>query len=85
MSHIDFTPLHFIFRTNNVGLIIRCLTSPITPNLNAVNNESKTPLAYCSYDVLIQLNLQEGLALVQNKLVSFDNNALLTEARLGER
>ena len=65
-----------------MNIITRCLSSLTTPNLNAVNNESKTPLAYCSYEVLAQLNLQEGLAVVVNKMIPFDNNTLLTSGRL---
>ena len=85
LADLEMTPLHYIFKTNNVGLIIRCLTSPKTPNLNAVNSEGKTPLAYCSHEVLVTLNLQEGVAIVVNKLISFDNTALLTGSRLSER
>ena len=75
------TPLHFIFKTNNLNLIIKCLTAPKTPNLNAINRESKTPLAYCAYETLTSLNLHEGVAVVQNKMVEFDNNILLTGLR----
>jgi hypothetical protein len=59
--------MHFIFKTNNINLIIRCLCAAKTPNLNAVNNEGKTPLAYCTHDVLTRLNLQDGVVLVENR------------------
>lgn len=74
--------MHYIFKTNNFNLIVRCLSAPKTPDLNAVNNENKTPLAYCSHELLSRLNLEEGVVMVQNKKVQFDNNALLTKERV---
>jgi ankyrin repeat protein len=38
LSYVDNTPLHHIFKTNNINLIIRCLCSHKTPNLNALNS-----------------------------------------------
>jgi len=43
------TPLHLGFKSNNVTLILKLFTSSnYPPNLNLLNNENKTPLAYCS-------------------------------------
>lgn len=56
--------MHHIFKSNNINLIIRCLCTAKAPNLNAINNEGKTPLAYCTHDVLTRLNLQDGVVLV---------------------
>jgi len=47
--NLDWTALHYIFKTNNINLITKCLTAPKTPNLNALNSDNKTPLAYCTH------------------------------------
>jgi hypothetical protein len=77
--YLENTPLHHIFKTNNVNLIIRCLCAQKTANLNVVNFENKTPLAYCTYDTLAKLYLQDGVLTVQNRKIDFDNNYLLTQ------
>ncbi len=71
------TPLHYIFKTNNIQLILRCLTSAKTPNLNALDADNKTPLAYCSGEVLRKLKLEDGVVCVDGEGVKFDNNTLL--------
>lgn len=75
----DFTPLHYGFKSNNVNLILKLLTSTgHPPNLNALNSEYKTALAYSSREVLKKLNLEEGVASVDpNASMVFDNNSLL--------
>ena len=76
----EFTPLHFGFKSNNVTLILKLLTSSVySPDLNVLNNDFKTPLAYCSRDVLKKLNLENGVAIADSNYPSstFDNNTLL--------
>lgn len=76
----DFTPLHYGFKSNNLNLILKMLTSSVyPPNLNSVNSEYKTPLAYCSREVLKKLNLEDGVTIFDPNALSigFDNNSLL--------
>lgn len=44
-----------------------------------LNSEFKTPLAYCSREVLKRLNLEDGVASVDPNTPSlnFDNNSLM--------
>ena len=70
------TPLHFIFKSNNCYLISKCMCSSANVNLNSLNNEGKTPLAYCSYTILEKLGLTNGIVLVKENKVDNDNNEL---------
>ena len=71
--------MHLAFKTNNLSLILKLLTLVPAPNLNCLNSEFKTPLAYCSREILKRLNLEEGVAIVDpnSSLKGFDNNGLL--------
>jgi ankyrin repeat protein len=50
--YLGFTPLHNAFKSSNYAIICKCLTGVYPPNLNALNDEGKTPLAYCCQRVL---------------------------------
>ena len=73
------TPLHKAFETNSYTIICKCLISSNNPDLNALNKEGKTPLAYCSRKILEKLNLETGVVRVDSVSTSvrFDNNRLL--------
>lgn len=68
---------------NNFSLIVKCLCSN-SVNLNSLNSENKTPLAYGKRSVLKRLYLEEGVVSVQNRKCEFDNNCLLKKDRLQE-
>jgi hypothetical protein len=55
-----------IFRSNKLFLILKVLAAQNAPNLNCLNLELKTPLAYCSREVLKKLALDEGIVRVNN-------------------
>ncbi len=50
--NIGATPLHNIFKSSDYSLICKCLTGPVAPNLNTLDDDNKTPLAYCCRKVL---------------------------------
>lgn len=74
------TPLHNAFRSSNYSIICKCLSSSVPPNLNVLDDELKTPLAYCCRKVLEMLGLQEGVVSIlpsQKNKIKFNNNLLL--------
>lgn len=63
--------------------ICKFLISKHEPNLNILNRQNKTALAYCKVDILKRLNLQEGVVYVKNRnKINFDNNKLLQKDRI---
>lgn len=72
------TPLHNAFRSSNYSIICKCLASSPAPNLNALDEEGNTPLAYCFRNVLQMLGLENGVVNVSpGQKLKFDNNSLL--------
>ena len=54
------------------------MSGAFAPNLNALDNENKTPLAYCCRKVLEMLGLEDGVVCVPlGEKQKKDNNALL--------
>jgi hypothetical protein len=76
--NVGFTPLHNAFKSSNYSIICKCLSGTFPPNLNAVTDDCKTPLAFCQQRVLELLGLQEGvIEISSSSKLKFDNNALL--------
>jgi hypothetical protein len=53
-------------------------------NLNALNDEKKTPLAYLTQNNITKLCLQNGVVMVKDTNQKFDNNILLSKQKLEE-
>lgn len=52
------------------------------PDLNAIDDEGKTPLGYCTRKILEMLNLENGVVCVEMGVShKFDNNKLLQRER----
>ena len=66
------TPLHYAFRSNNEMVIVRFLNHG--GDLNVLNKNGLTPLAFGSENTLRKLNLIHLVSSTLNKN-SFDNNA----------
>lgn len=60
-AYLGATPLHNAFKSSNYALICNCLSGAYPPNLNAIDDDGKTPLAYCCRKVLQMLGLQSGV------------------------
>lgn len=54
---IGSTALHNAFKSSNYSIICKCLSGAVAPNLNALDEDNKTPLAYCCRKVLEMLGL----------------------------
>lgn len=77
VSSIDgMTPMHYIFKSNSIGLIIKFLNAG--GNLNKLNSEGLTPIAFCSQDVMKKLNLQKMIT-SSIGYSNFDNHKILNE------
>ena len=79
------TPLHKVFQTNNYSLICKCLIGSHQPDLNVLDDEGNTPLAYGSRKMLQMLNLENGVVCVSiASSVRFDNNKLLQREKFDQ-
>ena len=66
------TPLHMAFKSKNIGIIVELIQND--GDLNVLNNDGNTPIAYGSDDILAKLNLNGQVAAVKQKGTQFDNN-----------
>jgi ankyrin repeat protein len=64
VNNLGATPLHNAFRSSNYSIICKCLLGAVPPNLNVVDDDGKTPLAYCCRKILEMLGLQDGVVSV---------------------
>ena len=81
---LGMTPLHKAFQTSNYSLICKCLTGYHQPDLNVLDDEGKTPLAYCGRKILELLNLENGVVSVEGSSPRFDNNRLLQKEKFDQ-
>ena len=70
------TPTHYAFKSNNIQIIIKFVH--YGADLNIINKQGLTPVAYGSNDVNSKLNLMNSVSYSNGK-TKFDNNANLNK------
>ena len=73
-SFDGMTPMHYIFKSNSLTLIMRFIH--LGGDLNRLNSDGLTPIAFCSQETIKKLNLTHMISSSLKK-GSFDNHSIL--------